>query len=112
MELRRVEPLFVLLTLLALVACVSRFVPAAAQAPAQRSTPEPTPTSLPTSTPEPAPTLVTEPASRPISSLTLTRPGAASPTLILTGTVDCLMQARAWLSSSKFLYVQDDLYEG
>jgi hypothetical protein len=112
MELRRVEPLFVLLTLLALVACVSRFVPAAAQAPAHRSTPEPTPTSLPTSTPEPVPTLVTEPAAMPISSIALVRPGAASPTLVLTGTVDCLTQARAWLSSSKLLYVQESPYEG
>jgi hypothetical protein len=47
MELRQVEPLFVLLTLLALVACASRLVPSAAQstahAPAQTATPGPMP---------------------------------------------------------------------
>lgn len=47
MELRQVEPLFVLLSLLALVACMSRLVPTAAQAP----TPMPARTSLPAATP-------------------------------------------------------------
>jgi hypothetical protein len=61
MEHRQVEPLFVLFTLLALVACVSRFVPASAQGSIQAPTPTPTsvPASLPefAATPEPLPTL-------------------------------------------------------
>ena len=39
MEDRHVEPLFVLLSLLALVACAARFVPSAAQAPPADPTP-------------------------------------------------------------------------
>lgn len=53
MELRKVEPLFMLLTLLALVACAARLVPAAAQTRAQASIPEPMPAVLPTSSPTP-----------------------------------------------------------
>lgn len=59
MELRQIEPLFVLFTLLALVACAARFVPAVAQTPTLTPTvtSEPTATSLPTYTPTPEPTV-------------------------------------------------------
>jgi hypothetical protein len=75
MEHRQVEPLFVLFTLLALVACASRFVPASAQGSMQA----PAPTSLPaslseyTATPEPLPVLLS-PASTPGSPGQLVSP--------------------------------------
>lgn len=41
MEHRQIEPIFVLFTLLALVACASRYVPSVAQAPLADPTPTP-----------------------------------------------------------------------
>jgi hypothetical protein len=66
-EYRQVEPLFMLATLLALVACASRLVPSVAQLETPRSTPTPTlvattmPTVLPTRTHTRAPTATPQP---------------------------------------------------
>jgi hypothetical protein len=66
-EYRQVEPLFMLATLLALVACASRLVPSVAQVEAPGSTPTPTlvattmPTVLPSRTHARAPTATPQP---------------------------------------------------
>lgn len=46
------------------------------------------------------------------SSVTLARPGQITPTLVLTGIVERMYRAHAWLSTNELLYEQADLYEG
>lgn len=71
-EHRQIEPLFMLVTLLALVACASRFIPTVAQADAPAPTRTPTLVSTPSPTVLPAQTKAFVPTAAPTATPTHT----------------------------------------